>query len=364
MTGSDTQAGTGNYNSKGFGMTVRPIVNATHTVDTVNHIVANLQTSGCSWTIGESTALLSGSLTTSDPVSGLTYGFVVGTMSEVDTNTPSSANLIAATNLDIDGQFSVVCPYDGGNKFFRAYTYVNGQFSFGAIKAITAADLLDIEFLSDGSPINATFTNITGKKYGSPTVAYNSAYGRYEADLSMNEQSARVYNFYSYYYGNNSTVKSKIEDGFTLEVVCYVPAHSNNNSLWAIGSQESGGTGIGVVKNHFNTETYINGNYRIVEGSAEAMSDHYYHLVTTWDKTTGKLRLYVDGKEIGSGLATSGDFRHPQSDCFYYCIGGHPTSAGTDRVDGGWNGKVTFARLYDDPLSAEQVKALYDGLSK
>jgi hypothetical protein len=365
MPSEGPQASSGNKNYKGYGMTVRPILNATDTLDAARQVFANLETESCTWTIGASTAVLKGRATVSEPLSGLAYGFIVGTMAEVDTKTPAAANVVTASNMDANGNYSIDYSYNGGNKFFRAFVFANGKYVLGNVKAITAADLLDIEFLSDGSPINATSTDITGKKYGSPTVEYNADYGRYEANLSANTQADISYNFYSFYYGSNSTVMNKIADGFTLEALIKVPAHANNKKLWAVGSQESGGTGIGVVNDDLNTETYINGAYRILNAdmTGGVLEGHYYHVVTTWDKAAGKLRLYVDGEEKSS-MNTTGNFRHPQSSCYYYCVGGHPRSNATDRVEGGWNGSVSFARLYDDPLTAEQIKALYDNLSK
>jgi hypothetical protein len=347
-----------NYNYKYKGVPVRAVYNVT---DVIANTQVYVHTSGCQWTIGGQTATLSGVVSSSAPMTDVSYGFVVGSIDEISAATPSVANLVTAGNLDADGRYSTVVSYDGGAKFFRAFACINGQYSFGEIRSITAADLLDVVFLPDGSAINGTFSGVKGKKNGSPTVAFNTEYNRYETSLPGNAfgsgSSNTAPNNYSFYYEASSDFRNKLYDGHTLEVLAKLPASpTNNNEGYAFSSFNSGGSGIGVKnKVILSTINLTSGGWNYVYTDVTPMGDMYHHMVFVYDKVAGKLRVYVDGV-LRKEQNCSGNFNHPNG--YSYNVGAEPYN----NFALGWNGSVAIARVYDETLTTEQVETLYNHL--
>lgn len=368
MPSSGAQVGTGNYNWKYYGLSVRPVLNVTDTISGTTTAL-NIQTTGCDWTIGEATATLRGSLKTTAAVEGLTYGFIVGTIDEVDTNTPADANAIAAANIDDDDNYSVSYNYDGSAKYYRAYAKVDGVYYLGAIKTITAADLLSIEFRADGTAFNGASNTYTVTKVGSPTVSYNNAYKRYEANFSSNGFSGNASNYYySSFYGADTEFMNKLADGHTLEVLLLTPSSIPNNSESdAFAGYDSGGSGIGIRQKKIYSTFRIGGTYPYNYADVTPETDTYYHIVASWNKETGNFDIYVNGGAPSNTMTDlTGNYGQPGSSRHYYVVGGDISgiSNGTVTSNAAWNGNVVFARIYDEPLTQQQVQMLYDNLTK
>ena len=82
----------------------------------------------------------------------------------------------------------------------------------------------------------------------------------------------------------------------------------------------------------------------------------YYHVVGVWDKSQQKSFIYVDGVLKGTADAP-GEMVFPSSaNCHWFGIGGDASSSSATNS---WKGDVAIARVYDDPLTAEQVSVLY-----
>jgi hypothetical protein len=337
---------------------VRGITNAFDTIAV--GIYGKAVTEGCDWTIGAPTATLHGSATLSAPVANSSYGFVIGSILDVDVTIPAADKCIALTTMDDDRHFSYSYTYDGTPRFFRSYLKVGDNYYLGDIKSITAADLLDVEFKSDGSVFNGTFSNLVGVKHGSPTVNYDSIYERYEASLGNTFGSTPTH-FYNFDFGLDTDFMRCLEDGHTLELLMMLPdAPPNSNSSDPFASYQNGGSGISIRDKIICLFFYIGGSYRQISSGITPVGGMYYHVVAVWNKEEGKLYIYVDGDEKAT-LNVSGNFREPDSNSRYYVVGGDP--AGSSATDA-WPGTITFARIYDAPLTADQVSTLYNNLKK
>ena len=331
-------------------------------------------TTGCDWTVFETTndtpsgykiaATLSGgaSIPASVDPATVSYGFIVGTIDQVDTATPSATNEVQASNRNASGRYSVSYPFDGSARFFRAYAKVGGTYSLGAVKAITAADLLDVEFLADGSAMNGTFTNLTSVNHGSVTTSYNSTYKRYECDLTANTHHGTPTKFYQFFFGNNSGFMGKLTDGHSVEALLRIPATPpNDNSADAFSNYQNGGSGISIRKKNLCGYFHIGGSYRTVDSGVTPEVNRYYHVVASWNKATGAFDIYVDGELKSTLTGMTGDYKQPDDGHRYYVVGGNPNSSNAADA---FSGYVTFARIYDTPLTAGQVKTLYNALTK
>ena len=329
-------------------------------------------TTGCDWMVFESTdqtpanqttaAILSGSvfIPASINAANVTYGFIVGTIDQVNTSTPSADREVPASNRDAQGRYSVDLQYDGSAKYFRAYAKVDNDYYLGAVKAITAADLLDVEFLGDGSAVNTSFSGLIGVKHGDISTSYNSTYKRYECDLTANTFGGTPAKFYNFFFGNNNEFMNKLADGHTIEALMMISdAPANNNSSDVVANYQNGGSGISIREKQICPYFYIGGN-RYAKTGVEPELNHYYHVVASWNKTTGKLDVYVDGV-LKKSMEVTGDYKQPDSSSRYYVVGG---DAYVSDASEAWKGYISFARIYDAPLTAGQVKTLYNALTK
>lgn len=82
----------------------------------------------------------------------------------------------------------------------------------------------------------------------------------------------------------------------------------------------------------------------------------YYHVVGIWNKTEGKAYVYVDGMLQGTADAV-GNLNHARDGARWFALGG---DSAVGSMGNAWNGEVVLARVFDDPLSEEQVALLYE----
>ncbi|MCR5152714.1 MAG: hypothetical protein K6A98_06135, partial [Prevotella sp.] len=347
-----------NHNKKWLGISARGIVNVSSVIG--DGAVAIYSTEGCDWTIGNPTATLKGRVVLSVPYN-YSYGFIVGDTIAVAAGNKGCVD-VPVTNADANGDFTYTYTYDGSVKFFRAYLKIGTTYYYGDIKSITAADLLDAEFMADGTVINGTMSGLTGEHRGTLNgVTYNAAYKRFEVDFGNNDYASTANSFYNFFYKNNSDFEARMEDGHTIEVLCKMPDVMGTGT-WAspVAAYEDGGSGITVYNNKIEGVFHVGGDYRHANTNIVPQAGAYYHIITVWNKAEGKIYVYVNGSQAAS-VSVSGNFREPLYRC--YCIGTEPYGDGGGDDNGSFNGSVSFVRMYDAPLTAEQVTTLYNSLN-
>jgi hypothetical protein len=336
--------------------------------------LVQVKTTGYDWPEATTTTTLQGRFATSAPVSGATYGFVVGGITDVERTTPEASHLVAASQADETGAYTVSYTPGSSDRFFRAYLKVGDTYYLGDIKSLNPVGtcLLDVEFLQDGSAINAAFSNLKPVKAGSPVVSYYNTMKSYAADLASisldanqrNTHGGSAKNYYKYDYAYQSAFKNSLTDGHTLECMMMLPSvPSANSEADALANFESGGSGVGIYNKKLFTQFYIGGSYRqVYVDNPSIAANTWYHVVAVWDKNydgngNAKLSIYVDGV-LKNELTTnvSGTHGLPNDERSYFVVGGNPASTSPES---GWYGSVAFARIYDKPLTADEVSTLY-----
>jgi hypothetical protein len=84
--------------------------------------------------------------------------------------------------------------------------------------------------------------------------------------------------------------------------------------------------------------------------------------VSVYDKASASLLLYIDGQLVGSEPLNGDHTITTTASARYYMIGGNPDNY--SNCVSAWNSSIVFARIYDDALTASQVRTLYDNLKK
>ena len=344
-----------NYDEMYWGKNIRAVVQVG--TDLGGGVYAHVGTDGCDWTIGAATATLSGHATLSAAVSGeVSRGFVVGTIKEVETTTPAPANIVTISGAA--SSFTYDYPYTGGARYFRSFLKVGSQYYFGAVKAVTAADILDVEFNADAQAFDGTFSRVPIEKSGSSTCPYNDEYKRWEADMSANNAASTASNFYRCNYGLYGDFSQKVLSGHTIEALVKPMAVTPGQQDF-VANYENGGEGIGIYQNQFYYCAYLGGGYRYYYAGTP-VAGQYYHLVLAWDQENQQIRFYVNGELVSTATDVPQNMDAPDANIRYYVVGGQP--AGSSGATEAWQGSVGFVRFYDKPLTSDDVTYLYGHL--
>lgn len=363
--GGKPQSEPGNNNYKYKGYAVRPVLNAKKGSGSypVNMV------SDATWVIGDATATFTTTASTIEDLTGADCGYIVGSKPEdIDSYDNTSNEKIAAKPALKPGNrkvtFSCNYTYDGTPKYVRSYIHIGDEYVLGNIRSITAADMLDVEFRSDGTAfIGNGFANDV-VRYGSPTTTDDETCKRYVADFSRNGFAASYSSapdYYSCSFEDLPEFQDKLQQSYSMEVLMKTPKTiPNNNESDAFSDYEGGGSGIQIQNKKIGFSWHIGGSYKQVYTNSTVNADTWYHVIITWDKANGKASLYVDGQLEGT-VDAAGDAQLPSSGSRYYIVGGNPYGTSNQM---GYNGSVAFARIYGSTLSADQVKILYDNLKK
>ncbi len=125
-------------------------------------------------------------------------------------------------------------------------------------------------------------------------------------------------------------------------------SNSSEEGILSHGSESNQGVALVLIA---NKPSFWLPTYSIMEGTA--ITDTNWHLLTgVFDNTNNTLKLYVDGTLNASAAET----HTPLTPTGYVTIGNE-----TDNVTRGFKGMLDDARVYNRPLSAEEVLNLYRG---
>lgn len=230
---------------------------------------------------------------------------------------------------------------------------------------IPRADLLDVVFGDNGvaTDVSPMHNNIVANNCA---TVYDSSLGRYVARFSNNAWGGQASQWYSLDYTDNTAFRDALADGHTIEAVVradYSSTGLSDTEVKPFSSHQSGGTGFLLSTRSFtflpNTSYDGSNTWRWAKSSVIPVSGAYYHLVGVYDKSTSKARIYVNGV-LEAECDASGSFNFPVSGATNFVIGGDPNGKGT--AEAAWCGDIAVARIYSDPLSQSQVKALYNGV--
>lgn len=233
-----------------------------------------------------------------------------------------------------------------------------------------AADLLDLVFDKDGGCKDVSAMGMAVEKRADETMStkYIDAYKRYAAVFSGAAcRNNLTSGYYVIRYDENATFKSSLEDGHSIEVLVKFDEIPTKQQKF-FGSTQAGGTGlcINASANYFDNEIYCGGGWKSAHGSLKPEVGVYYHLVGTWNPSTGENCIYVNGNLNGSRQDATGAFKHMTTDStgmLWFAVGADPNNNHT-LGEISLHGEVVIARVYGAPLNASQVKALFKQITQ
>lgn len=230
------------------------------------------------------------------------------------------------------------------------------------------ADILDVVFDEDGSArdISAAGNTVKYVAGSACTLSWNDVYLKYVPSFSHKQAGSGITSgFYRIEY--TDAMMSALEDGYTMEALIKPGKAPNGSEIKAFSATTQGGMAIMIA----NTSRGKGLEFIQHNGSAWCFAstdiipdpDVYYHVVGVWDKAAGKIHCYVNG-ELKKSVDCNG-IKHMTTSTTRvraFCIGGNTQS--NTQLNGAWNGDVAIARIYDDPLTADEIKELYENVKE
>ena len=230
------------------------------------------------------------------------------------------------------------------------------------------ADILDVVFDEDGSArdISAAGNTVKYVAGSACTLSWNDVYLKYVPSFSHKQAGSGITSgFYRIEY--TDAIMSALDDGYTMEALIKPGKAPNGSEIKAFSATTSGGMAIMIA----NTSRGKGLEFIQHNGSAWCFAstdiipdpDVYYHVVGVWDKAAGKIHCYVNG-ELKKSVDCNG-IKHMvvgTTRTRAFCIGGNTQS--NTQLNGAWNGDVAIARIYDDPLTADEIKELYENVKE
>lgn len=226
------------------------------------------------------------------------------------------------------------------------------------------ADILDVVFAEDGTASDVAGGNAVKYVAGDAcTIGYNDFYLRYAPTFTRASAGSSNYSDGFYRIDYTDAMMAALDDGYSMEAVVMVNAAPNGNEIKAFSATTSGGMALMIA----NTGRGKGLEFIQHNGSAWCFASTdvipevgvYYHMVGVYDPAEGKIHCYVNG-ELKASVACTGIKHMTTSDSRVraFTIGGNTQS--NTQMNGAWCGEVSVARIYDAPLTADEVKALYE----
>lgn len=234
------------------------------------------------------------------------------------------------------------------------------------------ADLLDVEFLPDGTARNISGSGIELQTFAGARMStyYNEDYGRYAVHFNTYPAGGPFGSgYFKGDYTNLAQVRNRLADGHSIELLLRLDcAQDGAREIKAMCSHQAGGTGMMVSNSSYgscftylpNVSTNGAATWRWATSGVQPQAGRYYHLVGVWDQAAGKAHIYVDG-QLKKTVDAAGNFNFATAGATWFCVGGD--AAGTSTTENGWWGDIVIARVYDAALVSERVGELWEAVS-
>lgn len=237
------------------------------------------------------------------------------------------------------------------------------------VKQYPGADLVNFVFNEDATAYDASPRGNTIRSYTSKAVmTYYEQYAAWGPTVSRTVNKSYNLTDQAVWLCEYTSFKDQVSDGYTLEAVFSIPTEHTNAETKAFGATSQGGFAIMLGAGETSDRTNPGGEKVRRDGSIEfiqhdgsgwcfgvtgvrAVPGKMHHVFGVWDGET--LKAYVDGELKCTYALTK--IQHSKKTPLHLAVTGNYN--GETTFNGSWNGTVVVARMYDAPLSAEEIAA-------
>lgn len=253
----------------------------------------------------------------------------------------------------------------------------NVKKAYDVNKVVPKAKLMDIVFNADGTAtdVSPMHHNVVAFGPNVPTAnEYNETYGKYVATF-RDVWGAKAANYvYKIDYSTNTAFIDGLKNGHTLEATfcSRVDPTTNLEAKWSSSTSQGGTTLMAATTSYgakiggeitFNPNVSPSGtnSWKWATSGVQIQKDVFYHVVGVWDKEAGVAKVYVNGV-LKNTVPAEGILRlagnGTNAGLLWWCIGANPAGASSVNSAGSWD--IVTSRIYDDPLTDEQVALLWE----
>ena len=252
-------------------------------------------------------------------------------------------------------------------------TSVTLEGSFEIIAKTVTKTILDIQFNTDGTATDAGIYELAVEKVGDISP-YVYVYDHPEFDANniarfghiAHNESSKKHSYYKVDYQNAEEFKAAMADGFTLEFVTYSPSWSYDWWSCPVGSDafriyrkgDLDGNEMLFNINSSGAWWPTNGGATAYTANTVFQKNIYMHTVFTYDSNNQSISIFNNG-ELSRTANEITSFNVGR----WLTIGGYVENGEANDLFMQWNGEVALVKMYDQPLTEEEVVEKYTALN-
>ena len=234
------------------------------------------------------------------------------------------------------------------------------------VKQYPAADIVDFKFNENGTAEDVSVNKGTVNSFTTgASMLYYDEYAAWGPTVTRGQNKTLKKEENAFWEFDYTKYDAQVADNYTLECVFALGGAHTNVETKAFGATQAGGFAIMIGNSAAGTNngdgtTYQrdqsiefiqhNGSgWNFAISHIQPVVGQLYHVFGVWDGET--IKCYVDG-ELKATVGAKG-FKHKGGNHYLGVAGNYSSDT---QFNGSWNGTVVIARMYDSPLTAEQIK--------
>lgn len=224
------------------------------------------------------------------------------------------------------------------------------------------ADVMDLQFNADGTVTDVSAMQNPVTVVGSPRIVKSELFNMNVLCQSDEQWGAELPNFVR--VDANEQLEAAIADGVTLETMIrpyFAGGKFNREWVNLFGGFQGGGIGLIIYNGVYDFEAYIGGYVDVVNNFAP-VADEWIHLMGVWNKEEGTMKLFINGKLEGALSGITGEISFANREDRFYAVGCDLEPGNSYHSGNAFTGDIALARIYDKPLTDEEVAAVYDDI--
>lgn len=231
------------------------------------------------------------------------------------------------------------------------------MYGLAAWAQVPKADLMDIVFNDDGTIVDASPMQNPVTVMGAPRIVKSTQYKMNVLCQSDERWGLDTDNYVR--IDRNEKLDAAISDGVTFETLVrpyYADGKFNGDWVNIFGGYQGGGIGIIIYGGVFDFEADISG-YKDAVNNSMPEANNWVHLVGVWNPEEGTMKLFIDGQMAGKVEGITGELNFGSNTFFALGVDYEPGSSSLGSNT--FTGDIALARMYDKPLTDEEVTAIY-----